>query len=147
LYGQNIFGVIPVGNLPVSARRKLLNEISQNNIYKVDYSKLKREQRAGRPTYIYEVTVEPVVYIKMLKNFARAVGSTQLERVDPNQYKDTPPLKFQLIVDVWSSQLKEVKYEDGRVEHYDGYGANTLAPEPTNTIPVIELQTRLQSLN
>jgi hypothetical protein len=148
LYGQNIFGVVPIGNLSGTQRRILLDEIDGKDIYKVDYAKLKHEMRNGRPTYTYNVTVDAVPYVQMLKNFARTIGVIQLEQVDPNQYKDTPALTFQMVVDVWSAELLEVQFSDsGRIERYDSYGASTLMPEPTDTIPVIELQTRLQSLN
>lgn len=147
LYSQNILGLLPIGNVSGPQRRALLQTIKQKEVYNVNYATVKREQRAKRPTYTYEVTVAPVPYIQMLKDFAEAIGLTQLKEVDPNQYQNVEPVKIQVVVDVWSGQLLEIQYQAGQSDRFSSSGSRVRLSEPTDTIPVNELQTRLQSLN
>ncbi len=107
MFNQTVLGVVPVGNLSAQQRKQLVNEIKKNQVYKADYGNVKRHIVAGRPQYSYNVEVHPAPYVAMLKAFAHDIGITELERVDPAQYQDTPPLKFNFTVDVWSGELQK----------------------------------------
>lgn len=148
LYGQSIFGVLPIANLTGTDRSKLLQQMRTDQVFQVNYTTVKHEQRGNRPTYTYDVTVAPVPYVSMLKTFADILGLKQLEQVNPSDYQNTPDLKFKFVVDVWSSQLVEITYTDdsARTEVFGSYGVHTPISEPTETIPVSELQQRLQQL-
>jgi hypothetical protein len=147
LFSQTVLGVVPIANLPLSARQELLRQIQNDKVYTVDYGTVKRAKSNGRPVYTYDVTVEPVAYINMLKTFAHSLGLTQLDQVDSSQYANTPALKFSFEVDVWSAQLTKVTYiESNRTETYSAYGARALVNQPKDTITLEELQTRLQSI-
>lgn len=147
LFNQTILGVVPMANLAATERHKLLDQIMKDGVYQVDYSKVRRAIKNGRPVYTYDVSVQPVAYITMLKSFAGALGLPQLEDVDPQQYANTPPLSFSFEIDVWSAQLAKVDYTDtGRSETYTAYGARTLIAEPENVVTLEELQSRLQSI-
>ena len=145
LFNQTVLGVVPVANVRQPLRKALLDQIKTDGVYKVDAGSVKRQILNGRPVYTYQVEIVPVAYVTMLKNFARAIGLTQLEQVDPTQYKGSPPLKFTFDVDVWSGQLIKVSYDGSdRTESYSGYGARTQVDIPTEHIGVDELQMRLQ---
>ncbi|HUP26530.1 MAG TPA: hypothetical protein VM124_02710 [Candidatus Limnocylindrales bacterium] len=147
LFNQMVLGVIPVGNVSGLQRKQLINQIEQEQVYQVDYSSLKREVVAGRPQYTYDVTIRPVAYVNMLKTFAHDIGIKELESVDPAQYKDTPPLRFTMDIDVWSGQLKKITYKDSdRSETYGSYGARLQISPPQTTLTVQELQSRLQQI-
>ncbi len=146
-YSQNLFGVIPVANLPVAQRNQLLNQIRDDKVYSVDYGATEVGRRDSRPTYTYPVSVNPVAYVRMLKTFAGMLGQKQLEQVDPEQYSSAAPLKFELVVDTWSGQLVEIRYtEQARTEIYKSYGVKADVRQPKDTIPISELQNRLQQL-
>src|SRR5690606_1204249 len=94
LFNQTVLGVVPTANLPLNERQKLIEQIHNENVYTVDYGSVKHTKNGIRPQYTYSVTVAPVAYINMLKNFAASLGLDELEQVDPQQYANTPPLKF-----------------------------------------------------
>lgn len=147
LFNQTVLGVVPVANVRQPLRAALLEKIKKENVYKIDTAAVKRQIINGRPVYIYDVTINPVAYVSMLKNFARDIGLTQLEQVDPAQYENSAPLKFVFDVDVWSGQLRKVSYDSSsRNEVYKGYGIRTQIKLPTTSIGVDELQARLQQI-
>lgn len=147
LYGQNVLGVVPIGFVPPDTRRELIDLMREENIYSVDFSKARRELLNGRPHYTYDVEVQPENYIVMLKQFAKAVGLTQLETLDPKAFSEAEPFTFSMTVDIWSRQLAAVTYADSaRKETYSSYGQKTPVKLPEQTISVEELQSRLQSI-
>ncbi len=147
LYNESVLGVVPFANLPADQRERLLEFMKSNEVYKPDYANVERVIKNGRPSYIYTVAVEPAAYVALLKELAREVGLNQLEGVDPSVYKNSSPLSFQLVVDVWSRQLSGIIYNNGaRVEELTSYGAKGNAVVPENTIPLRELQNRVQSI-
>lgn len=146
IYTGNV--VVPTANLTPNQREQLLQQIIADQVYELDYQSIKTESMNGRKTYHYDVTVNPVPYIKMLKTITSMLGQSQLDSLDPEQYADVEPLKFKMYVDVLSSQLVKIVYSDTAqsTELYTGYGTRDTAPLPTDTIPLSELQTRLQQL-
>ena len=147
LYGESVLGVIPVGNLNADERINLMNSIRENNIYEFDNSKVEKSLEDGRPIYTYNITVAPEQYVAMLKQFASDIGLTSLENVDPAQYKDSPPLDFKVRVDVWSQSIVGIEYSGGaRKEALNSYGIYTTVDEPMETIPLQDLQVKLQEI-
>lgn len=147
LFGEAVLGVVPIGELPHEARARVLNFIRDKNVYDIDYSKIKKEKVAGRTTYIYPVSVEPEIYVTMLKQFGKEVGLKQLEAFEPSTFRGSPLLEFEIFVDVLSKQLVGVKFPGStRTENYGSYGVYSDVAIPNETIPVEELQTRLQSV-
>lgn len=146
LYSESVLGVVPTGNMTASARTKLMEQIRSKKVYKYNEKKIEQVIRNGRPVYIYEVSVKPEPYVAMLKQFAQDIGMTQLDSVDPAQYKNAQPLKFKLTVDVWSRHLADIDYTGaGRNEKLGGYGVVRDVELPTKTIPMDKLQQKLQA--
>ena len=146
LFNQTVLGVVPLANVPQPQRTQLLRQINDDKVYQLG-ADVKRQLVHGRPVYSYDVSVEPMAYVAMLKAFARSLGITQLEQVDPAQYADSEPLKFTFDIDVWSGQLTRVAYVGSeRTETYGGYGARLQVEQPASSIGIDELQARLQQL-
>lgn len=147
LYSQALFGVVPTGDLPASQREALIEFIGDNDVYHFDASNVTHKRVNGRPVYTYKVQVMPVAYVGMLKQFARDAGLKQLEQVDPTQYANSQALSFTFEIDGWSGELTKVSYNDSpREDTYTSYGVRNTTALPTSSIPVDELQTRLQNL-
>jgi hypothetical protein len=146
LYGESVLGVVPLANLSKPARERVMQTIKDSEVYVVDYESVKKSTENGRPVYTYQLKVIPEGYIKLLKQFGREVGLTQLERLDPNTYKNSTPLEFSLTVDVLSRRLSKITFQNGREENYGSYGAKNYVKLPEQTISIDELQSRIQSV-
>ena len=147
LFNETILGVVPVGDLPVAQRQALLKQIIDENVFTVDYSNVSRGIKNGRPTYVYSVTVKPEPYVHMLKTFAKDIGLTQLDTVDPANYHDSSPLEFKLTVDVWTHQLRAVNYITAdRQEVLGSFGIQRPVAIPSQTISIDALQAKVQQI-
>ena len=147
LYGETVLGVVPLGNLSAGDRTEIMAFVKGHKVYKFNESEVKHKLVNGRPTYVYQVQVSTEAWVGMLKRFAKAVGLTQLESIDPASYRESQPLEAEMIVDVWSRQLTGLSYsESGRTEKLGSYGLWHDVSIPKKTIPVEELQKRLQSV-
>jgi len=147
LINEAMLGVIPVGFVPQEHRQEIVKFIKESSVYGVDYDTVKREEQNGRPRYVYKANISAEPYVEMLKRFSRRVGLTQLESVDPANFRNSPPLEFELTIDIHSRQLTEVKYiAAGRIETFSSYGVRSEPAIPAETISIEELQNRLQSI-
>lgn len=147
LYNESVLGVVPVGNLSAKDRTALMDLITSQKVYQIDPDKTTRAIENGRPVYTYDVTVPPEAYVAMLKQFASNVGLNQLEGINPADYAQSQPLTFKLKVDVWGQNFIGVEYQDGsRNEKYGSYGIVRDIKVPQESIPVEELQARLQAV-
>ena len=146
LYNETVLGVIPIGNVPAEDREKLMEMISELDVYKVEYSNVKRGTVNGRASYEYTVKVLPEAYVTLLKAYASAVGLTHLQNINPASYENSDPIEFKVVVDIMSHRLAKITYGTGRVENYFAYGNTVPLSLPEETITVEELQQRVQSV-
>lgn len=144
LYGQNV--AVPYARLAAADRRALLNQIAQDGVYNVDYSKVQKITRNGRTAYVYEVSIKPVGFIKMMKTVGQLVGVRDYAEVDPETYKEFPDVKFVMTVDALSGDLVEANYGDDQLETYSGIGLRHIEQNPRDAVSTSELQQRLQRL-
>lgn len=146
LYSQAVLGVVPFANLPAKQRQQIMEKMRQ--AYSYDTGKVKREIKNHRPVYTFTVTLKPVAYVAMLKSLAGDIGLTQLENVNPEDYRSTPEATFQMTVDVWSRQLlSTAQPESPSQDNFGSYGLTSLDVSlPRDTTPISELQTRLQAI-
>lgn len=143
--------IVPVANLNGKDRQALLQQIAADKVYEVDYSGVRREERNGRRVYVYPVSVHPKPYIVMMQKLTKDIGLGAVEGLDASSYEGASAIKLELTVDVLSRQLVQVTYpssqnEPGRQEEYTGYGLKMQIDVPKETIPLSELQERLQNL-
>lgn len=146
LFNESVLGIVPMGRISAPQRQELIAAMKAKNVYQ--FVAIESQRHGLRTTYTYDVKVNPVPYIEVLKQFARDMGLNQLESIDPNQYKSTQPIGVGLKVDSLSHQLLELSYGAGsRTEKMSSYGSlKKLQSPPTDTISIDELQYRLQSV-
>jgi len=148
LFDQTVLGVVPLARLSPDHKAELLNQVTQESVYNVDYNNVEREIIDGRPVYTYTVGLKPRAYVNMLKTFSRMIGTDELAEVDPTNYPESPLLEVTFSIDVWSSQLRAVNYTDSqRTEVFTSHGAFSRVIEPTESISLQELQSKLQAIN
>lgn len=154
LFAQAVLGIgLPVGSVPmplgeVSAgqREDLLREMKSENMYDVPFKNVKKEHKAGRLLYTYDVKIQTILYVRLMKEFARDLGLHELDAVDPNTYQSAQPISVKLTVDAYSRQLVSVDSGQGYTQSYSGYGLPLKATIPNNAISTQELQKRLGAL-
>lgn len=148
LFNQSVLGVLPTGNLSAQQRKQVIKLMKDNKAYSYKMSKPSRQFPLARPSYTFTVTVSPPAYITALKEFARSIGLTQLESIDPAEYKDSAEMLFQVTVDGWSHQVTEVNQtSSNKLESISAHNVRKQVPAPpTKTIDIEELQSRLQSV-
>jgi hypothetical protein len=137
---------VPIGNVNPDQRAALLKEIRNDRVYDIDYSKVKKQTRQGRLLYTYSVKMQPVTYVHLMQQFAKAVGLHDLDSVDPDSYSGSQPFTMQLTVDAHSTHLVSASAPSGFGVSYTGYDLPVTIKEPTNAISNTELQRRLSEL-
>ncbi len=146
-FDEAVIGLVPFGNLN-SADRQAIRKLQNNqNVY--SYTKVDRARQNGRPVFIYKVSIGPQALIASLAEYSKLTGLGDSSQLDPKDkaYANMPPLKVDMTVDALSRQLTRIKYSDSaRAENYSGTGLKTPITKPSQTIPIAELQKRLQSL-
>ncbi len=146
LYNELVLGVIPIGNLSANDRKKLLQEMIELDVYKVEYENVQRGTVNGRPAYNYSVKVLPEAYVTLLKSYAIKVGLTHLENINPQNYANAESIEFTVSIDVLTRRLASIEYGSGRQESYTAYGTEADVSLPTDTVSIEELQSRLQNI-
>lgn len=144
LYGQNV--AVPYAHLSPANRKTVLDQIYRDQVYKIDYSKVKEARFNGRKAYVYEVGVKPVAFINMMKTVGQLEGVKDYADVDANSYKNLPDVTFTIVVDALSADLVQVNYGNDQVENYSGVGLRHIETDPKNAVSTLELQQRLQKL-
>jgi hypothetical protein len=154
LIGQSILGLsvplggipVPIGNLNSEQRAKLLTQIKNEGVYEVSFKDAKKERKDGRLRYIYEIKVQTIPYVHLMKEFAKATGLHELDDVDPNNYQ-APPMSIKLTVDARSRHLVAVEIPDtGFKQTFKSYDVPVAFQIPKDTVPAEELQKRLNEL-
>lgn len=148
-FNENAIGIFPFGNLSLAQRHQLLQFITDEKVYQVDYSKVTKRLENSRPRYTYKVGVDAEAYVKMIQKFGQMIGLDNLGGLDPSQYAGSERLQFEVTVDVWSRELTAIKNEGSdRAELYSGHNAamSIDIPSVDAVISIEELQIRLQNL-
>jgi hypothetical protein len=156
LLAQAVLGVgLPVGSVPVpigdvgaTKRADLLRQIKSQNVYQTSFAAkdVTKEKKDGRTVYTYSVKIQTILYVRLMKEFAKDLGLHELDNVDPNTYQTTEPLNIKLTVDPVSRQLVAIDTGQGYKQSYAGYGLPLKADVPKNAISAEELQKRLSEL-
>jgi len=141
-----ILSVIPFAPLSRAERSQVLQTMRDKNVYEVNYGKVTSRKVNGRTAFIYPVSVKASAYVSMLKVFAHQLGLKQLEAVDPAAYAQSAPEQLEISVDKLSHQLLSINYDGIRQETYSGYGLQADVAAPAATIPLNDLQQRLQTV-
>jgi hypothetical protein len=154
LFAQAVLGIgLPVGSIPVpigkvtpAQRENLLKDIKGQNVYEFDAKKVSKTSKDGHKYYTYDLKIQTILYVRLMKEFAKDLGMHELDNVDPNTYQTAEPLKVKLTVDAVSRQITSVETGQGFKQTYSGYGLPLKVSIPKNPIAAEELQKRLTQL-
>lgn len=145
LFNQSILNVVPIANLTAAQREQIMHMISSTHVYQIVGSP-KKNPASDRPQYIYDLKVNTPAFINMIRQFGDDVGLSQLGNVDGSSFTSSVA-EFHVTVDVLSRQLiSDNEVGSGRTENFSGYGANTNISIPTNSIPISQLEAKLQTI-
>jgi hypothetical protein len=119
MIGQAVLGLslpfggipVPIGNLNPEQRAKLITQAKNEGVYEVSFDDVKRERKDGRLRYVYEIKVQTIPYVHLMKTFAKEAGLHELEQLDPNNYQ-APPMTMKLTVDARSKHLVKMEIPD-----------------------------------
>ncbi len=155
LLGQALLGLstpigampVPIANLGQDERQKLLDYIRDQDVYETDFSKAKTETVDGRKLITYDVKIQTIAYVALMKQFAQAAGLHELDALDPNSYQGAEPMELQFIVDARSKHLVRVIIPStGFSQRFSGYDIPVTAEIPTETVSTDEIQRRIDTL-
>lgn len=142
---ESLFGILPLGYLNDQQSDELIGVIEQKNVYK--YTSVKRVIENKRPVFVYDMSINPADLVTVLQEYIKLTGAGDPNQFSPDQYRGLGDVKIQMTIDALSRQVTEVKYSTGRVEKYDGQNLYHQIELPAQTIPVEELQKRLQGIS
>lgn len=156
LYAQTTLGVglplgsvpVPVGDVSATKRQQLLDFIRNQDVYRPDFQHVKKDYKHGRLLYTYDVTIQSILYISLMKAFAADLGLRDLEAANPNSFQDQPTIKVSLTVDALSHRLARVNFPElNYAQEYESYGLPLKAELPKQAISGTELQKRLEAIS
>lgn len=141
-FNEGLFSIIPFGNLDKASRETLLGFINDKNLY--NYTSAEKKFEDGRLVYEYNFSINPADLVDILRRYMELTGNGDSSQLDPSEYASSPPIQIQITVDVLSRQVVSIKYPQGRIENYSGYGLYRPVDIPTETIPIEQLQQRIR---
>lgn len=145
-YRQAALGLLVFANLDRDSANAITKKLRDQQILVVDYSKTKSETVNGKQVWTYAVKLDIAKYIVVLKENAKILPIGNIDELDAEQYKSTPPVDLKISVGKYSRQIVQTETPDGQKEEYMGYGLKTAVALPEKTIPISELQQRLQQM-
>ncbi len=138
---------MPIGNLTPRLQAKLFNQIKNDKVFTIDFSKVAKSHQNGRLIYTYHATLNPEHYAAMAKTFAQGVGIKDLDTLDPANYAGQPSFGVDFSIDVYAHHLISVTSKDaGITQTYSAYDVPVIVSIPSHTITTAELQKRLQDI-
>lgn len=142
-FNQAIFTIVPYGNFDAGTRQQLVKFIRDNKVYSL--TTVKNTKVNGKAAYIYTVNVRAAAYIATMAEYVKALGLGDLG-LDAEQYQNSPALQVQFTVAKTSRQLLAINYPASQQEEtFYSQGLEGYLPVPSKTIPLSELQTRIQN--
>lgn len=141
-FNEGLFSIIPFGNMDKSSRETLIGFINDKNLYQ--YTSAEKKLDGGRLVYVYEFSINPADLVDVLRYYMELSGNGDPSQLDPAEYEGSPPIQIQVKVDVLSRQVASIGYPQGRIESYSGYGLYRPVDIPSETIPIQQLQQRVQ---
>lgn len=141
---QGALGLIPFANLSNEAKSKLLSRMYEKKVFETDYSKAKSVNLDGKPAWEYPVQINIAEYVGILQSIAKEIGLAEVSGLDPEAYKDSPPAPVTITVGKYSRQILQLTTGEGQKEKYSAHGLVNPITLPEKTIPLEELQQKLQ---
>jgi hypothetical protein len=147
-FRQVLLSTVVIANLNPTARHKLIDFMRQRNVYTTDFTKVSKTKLKGRAVYDYPVKIDAKAYFSMLQEFSILEGLGKIPGLDLSKYDAAAPLSATFTVDINSRQLTNIHYDEtSQDEAFTSYGITSQIKIPAKTIPVDELQKRLQAVH
>jgi hypothetical protein len=155
LFSQSVLGTglplggigVPVGFMQPEDRSALIAQIRNDNVYQIDFSKVKKERKNGRTVYVYDAAIQPVAFVAMLKAFAQDLGLHDLDQADPKAYTGQEAFKVEIEIDRKARRVVSIAAKDTVYRQmYSSYDVPVDFELPESTISQAELQKRLTDL-
>jgi hypothetical protein len=137
---------LPMGNLTPGERTDFLQQMQDAQIYTVNFSSAKKTTYQGRAAYVYAVSIQPVLYLQLIKSYAPDVDMRQDDQLNPNSYGGESNVSATWTIDAKAKELVKVDYGSGHTQTYGGWNVPITTPTPTHTVSASELQHRLGAL-
>ncbi len=144
-HSQSILGLVPFGNINSIAQQEIISKLIDGKAYTVDYSAVKPFRTAGKSALVFPVQIDAEKYIQVLKDLSKVSGNGDLSDLNPKDYAGQQPITVSIMVDKKSRHILEVSYGQQK-EVYSSYGLSTPVQTPNKTIPVNELQQKIQEI-
>lgn len=145
---QALLGTVPFADLTHDQRQSLVKFIHDKNVYQTTYNDAKSAKENGQTVYIYKVQINAQAYFEMLQQFVKDLGLPDVPGLDPSAYVHVAPLVVQFTIAKTSRELTKISYPStNQVEFYSDYGLIRPVTLPAKTIPISELQNRIQNLD
>jgi hypothetical protein len=136
---------LPLGYLTASQRTGLLQQMQDNQVYTVNFSSTKKTTYQGRPAYVYKVSIQPVLYLQLIKSYAPDLDMHQLDQFNPNSYSGEAAVSASWTIDAKAKELVRADYSGGRSQTYGGWGVPLLSSPPIHPVSASDLQRRLDT--
>ncbi len=143
-YRQAALGLVLFANLDNATALEVSNKLRQQDVYTVDYSKAKSTKVNGKSVWTYAVKLDVAKYLTVVKEYSKKLPLGNIDELDPEQYKSSPPIELSISVGKLSRQVVQIQTSDGQKEDYLSYGLKAPVELPEKTIPISDLQQRLQ---
>lgn len=138
---------IPFGSMQPEYRLNIIRDMRTKSLYQMDFSKTKKEHKDGKLLYTYEVKMQPVVYLSIMKSFAKHIGLHDLDNLDPQRYREMQTIAVNITIDAHAKQMVRVTAADK--SYTETFSGNGVAPDvklPDKAISAKELQARLSTI-
>lgn len=146
-FRQSILAIVPYGMFSQSQRDKLISQMQSKNVYDISSGSVKSQNQNGRAVFVYQIKLNPSAYVQLMQTYTSVLGLGDIG-LDPSSYANSPPLKLELTVDKISRQVTKIDYPDsGQTESIVDQNIFQPITIPVQTIPIDDLQKRLQSLS
>lgn len=146
-YPQSILTIIPYGNFNQKQRQEMVNQMHTQNVYDLSGGSVKSDKQNGRAVYVYQLKVNPSAYVQLMQTYTKLLGLGDIG-LDPANYAGSPPLSTEITVDKLSRQITKISYSaSGQSETIVDQNIFQPVKLPTQTIPIVELQKRIQNLS
>ncbi len=137
--------ITPFANLNQVQRQSIIQQMKDSKVYDISTGNTTSEKVNGRSVYVYDVGVNPQAYVEMMVKILHYIGIGDIG-LNSAQYAGAPTLHAKFAVDKLSRQLVKINFvSSGQEEVYVSQGLETPIDIPSNTIPLSQLQLRIQN--
>ena len=146
VFNQAALGTFPTAYLRHNLKRQLIDAMKDKHVFSVDFTKVSHEQVNGDRVYVYNVKINAQPYFETYRLFLNILGLNKVELPDPETYANSRPLEIKVYIKPNGRQISKIHYVISQQdEFFMGYGLNQQVKIPDNSIPVSQLQKRVQN--